>query len=156
LAQGNIPPICDHIPRYDDEILCLSFFRTVVEDAKMEDLTIPRTYFSRSQIERTSFRNSEMTESVANWNNFEDVDFSGANLTRFDFRACQIDRVKFVGADLTSADLRCCAFDGCDFKDANMNGTRLTRMVGEPLDLSPTQRTQVEWHDDDGEEPDGG
>jgi len=155
-GPGDVPPICDHIPRYDDDVLCLSFFRTFIEDATMENLTLPRTYFSRTQIERTSFQNTDLTESVANWNNFEDVDFSKANLTRFDFRACEILRSKFIEADLTEADLRCCSIDECDFTNANMTRTKLTSATGKTLKLSATQRQQIEWHADDGEEPDGG
>jgi uncharacterized protein YjbI with pentapeptide repeats len=155
-GPGDVPPICDHIPRYDDEVLSLSFFRTGIEDATLEDLTLPRTYFSRSQIDRTSFRNTDLTESVANWNNFEDVDLSSADLTRFDFRACEILRTKFVDADLTEADLRCCSFEACDFTGATMTRTKLTRDTGRSLNLSAAQRAEIEWHEEDGEEPDGG
>jgi uncharacterized protein YjbI with pentapeptide repeats len=155
-GPGDIPPICDHIPRYDDEVLCLSFFRTMIEDGKLENLTLPRTYFSRTQIDRTSFRNTDLTESVANWNNFEEVDFTDADLSGFDFRACEIVRTNFSGADLTRADLRCCSLVFCDFSSAKMGGTKMTRETGMLLDLSELQQAQIDWHEDDGEDPDGG
>jgi uncharacterized protein YjbI with pentapeptide repeats len=155
-GEGDVPPLCDHIPRYDDEVLCLSFFRTMIEGGNLENLTIPRTYFSRTQIDRTSFRNTDLTESVANWNNFEDVDFSGADLTRLDLRGCEVIRTKFRGAILKDADLRCGSFEDCDFTDADMNGTKLTRETGAGLLLSSMQKAEINWHDEDGEEPDGG
>ena len=122
----------------------------------MENLTIPRTYFSRSTIIKTSFAGTDLTESVANWNDFEDVDFTEADLTRFDFRGCDLKRILFRGAILRDADLRCCNFEECSFADADLSGAKITREAGISLTLSEVQQKQVSWQDDDGPEPDGG
>ena len=51
LEIGAIPPCPDHRPRFDDdEPLGLSFFRTSLSDGDMENLTLPRTYISKSEI----------------------------------------------------------------------------------------------------------
>lgn len=155
-GEGEIPPIPERPPRYDDDKLGLSFFRTCVNEAAMQNLTIPRTYFSRSTISKTSFAGSDLTESVANWNDFEDVDFTGADLTRFDFRGCDLKRTQFHGVTLKDADLRCCNFEECSFTDADLSGAKITREGGAYLTLSEEQRKQVSWQDDDGPEPDGG
>lgn len=156
LSEEDRPSIPMHSPRYDDEILGLSFFRALVKDAKMENLTIPRTYFSRTAIEQTSFAGSDLTESVANWNDFEDVDFTGADLTRFDFRACLLRRVRFDEANLQDADLRCCSFEDCSFAGANLTDSKITRNSGASIILSDLQKSQISWQEDDGPEPDGG
>jgi len=155
-GPGEIPQIPEQPPKYDDEVLGLSFFRTWVEDAKLENLTIPRTYFSRSKISRTSFIGTDMTESVANWNDFEEVNFSSSDLTGVDFRACALRRVRFDNAVMKSADLRCCGFEGCTFVGADLTGAKITREAEALLGLSPEQREQVSWQEDDGPDPEGG
>ena len=155
-GEGDIPPIPERPPRYDDDNLGLSFFRTWVNQATMENLTIPRTYFSRSAIGKTSFAGTDLTESVANWNDFEDVDFTFADLTRFDFRGCALRRIEFRNAVLKDADLRHCALEECSFTNADLTGAKITVEVGVSLALSPEQRKQISWQDEDGAEPDGG
>ncbi len=155
-GAGEVPPLPERPPNYFDEVLGLSFFRTYVEDGKMENLTIPRTYFSRSEVRRTSFAGTDLTESVANWNDFEEVDFSRADLTRFDLRASVFRRVRFESAILYDADLRWCHFEECIFEGANLAGARITRETGLGLGLSMVQLEQVDWQEEDGEEPDGG
>jgi BTB/POZ domain-containing protein KCTD9 len=156
LGAGEIPPLPEKPPRYDDEILGVEFFRTCVENARLENLTIPRTYFSRSEIRNSSFAGSDLSESVANWNDFNDVNFSYTDLSRFDFRGCSLVQVRFQGADLRNADLRRCDFEHCDFMAADLTGTKLTREAGESLILSDQQRQGVDWQDEDGPDPDGG
>jgi uncharacterized protein YjbI with pentapeptide repeats len=153
---GDIPPMLERPPGYDDEILGLSFFRTWVEDAKLENLTIPRTYFSRAKVNKFSFVGTDLTESVANWNDFEDVDFSSSDLTRVDLRACVLRRVRFDNALMKNADLRCCGFEECTFVGADLTETKITREAGTLLNLSPEQHEQVSWQDADGPDPDGG
>jgi BTB/POZ domain-containing protein KCTD9 len=155
-GPGDIPPLPDRPPRYDDETLGLSFFRTFVKDAKLEYLTIPRTYFGRSQIDNVSLAGSDLHESVANWNDLNQVDFSMADLRAFDFRGCVLRRIRFDGALLNGADLRCCSIEDCSFVDADMTGAHITRDTGASLCLSAQQREQIIWHDEDGPEPDGG
>jgi uncharacterized protein YjbI with pentapeptide repeats len=156
LANGDLPQLPERPPRYDDDILGVEFFRTYVKDAKLDNLSLPRTYFSRSEISSSSFVNSNLSESVANWNDFEDVDFSNADLSRFDFRGCALRRVRFAGSLLIDADLRCCGFEDCDFTGANLTRTKLTREVRSTLNLTADQTTVIDWQDDDGPDPDGG
>jgi uncharacterized protein YjbI with pentapeptide repeats len=159
LKPGNPPPIPAKPPAYDDENLGIEFFRTWLDGAKGADfrnLTLPRTYFGRSQINNISFENSDLTESVANWNDFIDVDFSRSDLTRLDLRGCQLLRTNFTECKLTGADLRCCSFVDCNFKAANLTGTKLTRACGDLIALSQEQQAVVDWQEEDGDEPDGG
>ena len=64
LAHDNHPPMPERLPQYDDsEPLGFSIFRTLLDDAlDLSDLTLPRTFFGRSQIDRVSFRNSDLHE----------------------------------------------------------------------------------------------
>jgi uncharacterized protein YjbI with pentapeptide repeats len=70
------PPIPQRKPRYDDdETLGVSFFRTRVA-GDLSGLTLPRTFFGRSEIKGASFRGTDLRESRLCWNDFIDVDFS--------------------------------------------------------------------------------
>jgi uncharacterized protein YjbI with pentapeptide repeats len=154
--HGEIPPLPNRPPRYDDEVLALSFFRTWVEDAPFANLTLPRTYFSRTSVERSSFVNADLSESVANWNDFVDVDFTAADLTGADLRGNCIVRVNFTNATLKGADLRCNTFEDCIFTGADLTGARITQAAGGVLELTDEQRQAIDWQDEDGDEPDGG
>ena len=156
LEAGDIPPLGQGPPRYDDEELGVEFFRTLVADAKAEFLTLPRTFFGRSEIRVTSFRGTDLSGSVANWNDFICVDFSEANLADADLRANLFERVNFAGASLVGADLRYCGLKQCDFTGADMTDVKITRKAGTALNLSQEQQYSVDWQDEDGEEPAGG
>jgi uncharacterized protein YjbI with pentapeptide repeats len=118
-------------PRFDDDALGVQFFRTRVEDADFSNLTIPGTFFGRSEILRTSFRSTDLRNSTLCWNDFVEVDFSDA---------C-----------LTSCDLRAATFDGCTFDRADLRGALVSS--SQEIDLSAEQKQTVVWSD---EEPDGG
>lgn len=156
IDPSEIPPLPLGRPRHDDEQLGVSFFRTTLADARLEHMTLPRTFFGRSEIRHTSFKNSDLSESTANWNDFIDVDFSGANLSGSDLRGCLFERVRFGEASLAGVDLRYCGFRNCDFSNADVTDLRLTQKVGAALKLSPEQQSVVDWQADDGEEPEGG
>jgi uncharacterized protein YjbI with pentapeptide repeats len=156
IDEGDIPPLPHRAPRHDDEELGVSFFRTLLADAKLENLTLPRTYFGRSEIRAMSFQNTDLSESTANWNDFIGVDFSAADLSRSDFRACLLERVRFTEACLADVDFRYCGFKQCDFTNAEMSGTKLTRKSGAALRLSSDQQQVIDWQAEDGAEPDGG
>ena len=159
LKPGDIPPLPTRPPAYDDEILGVEFFRTSLDGklgADFENLSLPRTFFGRSDIVDITFRNTDFSESVANWNDFIDVNFLGADLSRCDFRACKLTRVSFENSTLADADLRCCNFESCTFTGADMTGTKMTRTTGIGLQLSKEQRAVVDWHEEDGEAPGGG
>jgi len=137
-------------------MLAVSFFRTELADAKLERLTLPRTFFGRSEIRAVSFRDTDLSESTANWNDFVDVDFSSADLSRCDFRACPFQRVCFVGARLVGSDFRHCSFTSCDFTGADLAGAKFTKTAVASLRLSSDQQRVVDWQIDDGDEPEGG
>ena len=156
--DGRVPPQVDHLPRHDDEVIGVSFFRTFVgEGDDLSNLFIPRTFFGRSEINDAAFRNTDLTESNLCWNDFIDVDFSDAVLAGSDLRASGFERVKFVRADLRRADLRRSHFVDCDFDGALMAGAKLTYDQEElVMMLSETQIEEIEWCKGPGEEPDGG
>jgi uncharacterized protein YjbI with pentapeptide repeats len=152
-----VPP---RMPRYDDDQLGFEFFRTGLEDSDLSNLTVPRTYFGRSRLERVNFRNTDLSESSTCWNDFIDCDFSGANLARSDMRAATFSRCRFIGTDLSRTDLRRSAFEGCDFTGANVKGARGDYVYGDEFELlgrlSEKQRKSMKWSEDPGPEPDGG
>jgi uncharacterized protein YjbI with pentapeptide repeats len=153
-----MPPIPDHLPRWDDpEPLGVGFFKTFVGDGDdLSNLTLPRTYFGKSEINNALFRNTDFTESNLCWNDFIDVDFSDAVLAKSDMRASLFTRVNFGNADLSGADLRRSTFDKCAFTGAKMTATILSKEQGEALHLSDEQCSEIKWTDSDGEEPEGG
>ncbi|HTE41257.1 MAG TPA: pentapeptide repeat-containing protein [Steroidobacteraceae bacterium] len=156
--DGDIPSIPNHLPQHDDpEPLGVCFFRVFVGDGdNLGNLTLPRTFFGRSDINDASFRNTDFTESNLCWNDFTDVDFTDATLTRSDLRCSQFTNVSFVGADLRGADLRRSSFEQCNFGRAVLTGAIATRAQQSALALSPDQEKQIAWTDDEGTEPGGG
>ena len=156
IDAGELPPMPARPPRHDDEVLGVSFFRTELADAKLENLMLPRTFFGRSEIRATLFSNTDLSESTANWNDFLNVDFSFADLSRCDFRANIFQKVRFTGARLVGADLRRASFTGCDFADADFTGAKLTKLAAASLGLSSVQQGVIDWQADDGAEPPGG
>ena len=158
LGADEKPSIPDHVPQpEDEEPLGLSFFRTFVgEGADLSNLSIPRTFFGRSEISNASLRNTDLTESNLRWNDFMDVDFTEATLARADFRASIYTRVSFARADLRGADMRRAEFEECVFDGAAMDGAVLTRNQGSCLSLSSAQKAAIAWCNDDGPEPSGG
>ena len=158
LDENVVPPIPDHLPQYDDEgVLGVSFFRTFLgEGEDLSNLTLPRTFFGRSEINDVSFCGTDLTESNLCWNDFIAVDFSHAVLTKSDLRASLFSEVKFVSANLSGADLRQSSFEDCDFTGADMAGAILTRQQEAQLRLSEQQRMSIAWTAEDGPEPGGG
>jgi BTB/POZ domain-containing protein KCTD9 len=157
LDQGSIPPLPAQMPSPgDDGPLGVSFFRTGVWEDALDNLTLPRTFFGRSEVSEISFRNTDLSESWLCWNDFIEVDFTEANLSRCDLRASLFQEVKFVRTDLSGTDLCQSEFTDCDFTEANMQKTRLTRGQGDELRLSDVQRREIDWQEEEGEEPAGG
>jgi BTB/POZ domain-containing protein KCTD9 len=158
LEPDTIPPLPHHVPQYDDEApIGISFFRTIIDEGEdLSSLTLPRTFFGRSQFNDVSFQNTDLSESNLCWNDFIAVDFTYAILTRCDLRASDFVGVKFISASLKNSDLRLSYFQECDFTNALMDGTILTFQQGELLALSDKQRNAIAWTMDDGVEPDGG
>ena len=157
LGEGDPPPMANRLPRYDDdEPLGVSFFRMLVKDSDLSNLTLPRSYFGRSEISRVSFRNTDLTESGMSWNDFIEVDFGSAVLTGSDLSASVFDRVDFTGADLRGAQMRRSDFLSCRFDEAILDAAVFARRQALKLAISPSQALVIDWRDDDGPEPDGG
>jgi uncharacterized protein YjbI with pentapeptide repeats len=121
----------DRRPRFDDDALGVQFFRTLVTDEDLSSLTLPGTFFGRSEIIRSSFRNTDLQRSTMCWNDFVEVDFRDACLAECDLRASSFES---------------CTFDGADMRGAIVSS-------GCPIRLDATQREAVVWSND---EPDGG
>jgi hypothetical protein len=157
LEKDEKPPLPARRPQHDDqEPLGITFFRTLVVDSRLENMTLPRTFFGRSEIRSVSFRNTDLSESTLCWNDFTDVGFEQADLSRSDLRASLFENVRFVGAQLRESDLRHSTFTNCDFASADLAGAKVTRDQAAQLKLTKAQREQVDWKDSPGDEPPGG
>jgi BTB/POZ domain-containing protein KCTD9 len=150
------PP--ERMPRHDDEHpFGFSAFRVRLDDAlDLSDLSLPRSFFGRSEINRVSFRNTDLHQSNLCWNDFLGTDFTGADLARSDMRSSIFQRVAFVNANLDGADLRGSSFIGCNFEGATMRGAALAREQSATVHLSEAQNLAVDWHEDSGPYPAGG
>jgi BTB/POZ domain-containing protein KCTD9 len=158
LADDDQVPMPERVPQYDDEEpLGVNFFRTRLADAlDLSGVSLPRTFFGRSEINGVSFRNSDLQESNLCWNDFLTVDFTGADLSHSDMRSSIFRGVQFVATNLAGADLRRSSFMDCAFESAVMTGAALTRRQGSAMRLSPAQRDEIDWRDEEGPEPGGG
>ena len=157
LDTGSIPPLHAQQPSiHDPEPLGVSFFRTLVAEDALENLSLPRTFFGRSEVRNVSFRNTLLSESNLCWNDFIEVDFTKADLSKSDLRASIFKNVKFAEANLRYSDLRHSTFEDCDFTEADMDKVKLTHEQGALLTLSDSQRESVSWCSDAGSFPDGG
>jgi len=157
IDEGPIPPLPDNMPSFDDpEPLGISFFKELIEDADLDNLTLPLTFIGRSKVTNISFKNTNLTESRLCWNDFIKVDFTQSNLAGSDLRASLFDDVMFVDAELSNSDLRHSSFTRCDFTGAKMKGAKLTATQAAQLILSSKQATEINWQSEEGEEPGGG
>jgi uncharacterized protein YjbI with pentapeptide repeats len=158
LGEGPHPPMPSQRPQYDDDgPLGISFMRCGFEKPMdFSDLTLRRTFFNKSKLERVSFRNTDLSESTLCWNDFVNTDFEHADLNNADLRASIFEGCSFVRANLAGADLRGSSFERCDFSDANFESATLTLKDADALDLSDSQRKRVAWSDDIGDDPSGG
>jgi len=151
------------MPSETDGELGLRFFRTNVHNAQFDYLTIPRTYFGRSEIKSTTFEHSDLVESRMCWNDWQYCHFAGADLSGCDLRRSHFEYCYFNGANLKGADLRGACFDRCSFSNAVMKGVKLGKQFGflsglkaKALKLSPEQAREIDWVSSAGEEPAGG
>jgi uncharacterized protein YjbI with pentapeptide repeats len=158
IDSGHIPPLPSRIPRYDDpEPTGVSLFRTFIgEGDDLSNLTLPRTFIGRTEINNALFKNTNLSESSICWNDLTDVDFTDAILSQSDMRASNFTRVLFVRANLTGVDLRQSTFENCSFEQAIVTGVILTKIQGQMLKLSDLQHAVIDWRDSAGEEPEGG
>ncbi len=66
----------------EDEQSGFGYFRNLVYEGDLHNLTMPRTFFGKSEIGLFSFRNTDLSESTMRWNDWLDCDFTEANLSR--------------------------------------------------------------------------
>lgn len=156
LKPGDILPLRHEPPRHNDEPSGVRFFNSTIGRTKLEHLTLPRTFISRSEFRATSFKDTDLSQSTANWNDFIGVNFSEADLSGSDFRACVFNGVKFKNANLAGVDFRYCGFTKCDFTGANLTDVKLVQKAGRALKLTPEQQSVIDWQADEGDEPEGG
>lgn len=158
LDAAALPPLPDHLPQYDDpEPLGVNFFRTMVSDeVQLDNLTLPRTFFGRSEVNKASFRNTDLTESNLCWNDFLGVDFTASVLAKADMRSSLFADVTFTKADLRGADMRRSSFERCHFDGASLDGAVLTNDQARTVLLTEEQRKVIDWRSDPGDEPGGG
>ena len=62
---------------------------------KLENLTMPSIFFCRCGVYEISFRNTSLVDSIFCWNDFVDVDFTDADLSRCDLR-CSIFKERSI------------------------------------------------------------
>lgn len=87
LNNRSLPAMPARQSRFDDDVLAVRFFRTQLASLKLENLSLPRTFFGRSYIIGVSFKGSDLSESILCWNDFTGVDFTDADLSGSDLRA---------------------------------------------------------------------
>jgi hypothetical protein len=150
------PPMPSGIPKHDADILGVNFFRTVIEDAKFENLTLPRTFFGRSEIKNSSFAGSDLSKSHLCWNEFVGVSFCGTLLAGADLRASDYQKCDFIECDLSGADLRRASFKNCVFKGAILKDAIIPRRLKKVCEFSEDQIAQAKLIFFEGPEPDGG
>jgi uncharacterized protein YjbI with pentapeptide repeats len=157
--ESGRPFVPTSMPSHDDQELGFSFFRTQVTESDYSNLTLPRTFFGRSLLDRVNFGNTDLCESRMCWNDFEGCDFSGADMSGSDMRASNFKGCRFVAATLRGADLRQSSFEDCDFTSADLTGAVANDadFTSCPLDyLSEKQQAAMEWTADSGPDPPGG
>lgn len=112
------------MPNFDDDGRAgFSRFRSGLDaDHPVGGLTLPRCFFGRSWFQRARFVNTDLHESRMCWNDFDECDFTDADLSGCDLRASIFRRCKFVGARLWNANLRRSSIEGCDFTAADLSG----------------------------------
>jgi uncharacterized protein YjbI with pentapeptide repeats len=162
---GGRPFVPPHMPSYeDDEPLGFSFFGRGGEVDDYSNLTLPRTFFGHSTLDRLSFANTGLCGSRMCWNDFLGCDFSGADLSGCDMRASTFTGCRFAGANLRGADLRRSYFKDCDFTGADLTGAVAeggdlytdSGHEGVQAFLTKEQQTVMTWTEDEGPEPPGG
>jgi uncharacterized protein YjbI with pentapeptide repeats len=150
-------PCVDDEESDDEESVGLCFFRDYQSEADFRDLTLPRTFFGRSLLERVCFANSDLTESRMCWNDFVSCDFRKADMARCDLRASIFEACDFAGANLRGADLRRARFNRCRFTNTQLASAIAEDVNSNLIDsLSDDQLASMDLRPDGGPEPEGG
>jgi hypothetical protein len=156
---GDALPLVERPPRHDDDVLGPSMFRMLVEEVSLAGLTLPGLYVARTELRGVVFRDADLHLAAFNWSDIVECDFTRADLSDADLRACQFERCTFRDSCLVRADLRGSRFEQCAFEGANLDGARLhrrTKFLGllpigsdqRSLLLTDEQRRAVHWSAD--------
>jgi BTB/POZ domain-containing protein KCTD9 len=146
------------MPQYDDEAIDgFSIFRMGLDEtADLSNLTLPRTYIGRSELNGVSFRNSDINESNMCWNDFILSNFEFAVLDSSDSRATNFSNCNFRHCSLRQTDLRHSTFSNCSFVNTDFSGAIVTELQLVEMGLTKEQISTIDLRADAGPEPDGG
>ena len=147
---------CTSMPETETDKGEMTFYRVLISDEKYEERYLLKTLFGRSLLENVSFRNSDLSGSTLTWSDFINVNFSYANLSNSDLRSSVFENVDFSNSNLSNSDLRGLDLKTCNLSGAIMTSAKATHELKNQNVLSPKQIQEIEWHDDEGEEPEGG
>ena len=156
IPKADSKSLEDFVPELNPAQERLSFFRSLIEDCDLSDLTLDELDCCRCTFDRVTIVNSSLLKASMCWNDFLDCEFVSTDLMHADMRASVFLRCAFNDSKLDFADLRRSTFEFCEFLGASLVNTKLTYEQGEGLQLDKTQCEQIDWHDDAGPEPYGG
>jgi len=156
--DAGAPRLPADMPNFDDEEEAgfSAYKKGWPDGGDFANLSLPRSFFGRSEFRNVDFQNTDLSESRMCWNDFIDCNFTGADLTGADLRASLFERCCFTGATLLGADVRQSTFDGCNFGGAKMNGC--TAELAQRDDIAPDaeQAGTIAWQSEPGPEAPGG
>ncbi len=156
-VQGNgLSSVVSDRPRPEQkDFRGLRFADAVHEEVDFEDLTLPRTLVERCRFHGVSFRNTDLSLSCLDGNDWIDCDFTDARLICVSLCKGVLFGCRFRNCQLIGSDLRGATLSGCDFTGADLTGTKIDRALKESLVLSEPQRSlMVDWRAADDEGPD--
>jgi BTB/POZ domain-containing protein KCTD9 len=158
VSPDQHPRMPSRMPQYDDETIeGLSIFRSGNDaSGDMSNLTIPRTYVGRSELDVVAIRNTDLSESNLCWNDFVKCDFELAIIDRADMRASNFVECNFAFASLLNVDMRHSSFSNCRFTNADVSGAIIAKEQLKELGLSAKQLASVVLRQEAGPEPNGG
>lgn len=135
----------------------IEIYRTEIGgELDFSNLILRNSYFGRSEIQNVNFYNSDLRGSTLCWNDFHDTVFAESDLSESDLRASYFQGVDFQNCNLTNADMRRSNFNNCMFQGASMGGAKIMSDHKDSLSLSENQITEIDWHKEEGPEPEGG
>lgn len=137
-GELTAPPLLGRRPAFG-EVEGIDLFRTRVEEEDYAGLTLPHLYVCRTLIRKCSFRDSDVSQSLLVWSDFENVTFVEADLHDGDLRNSIFDGCQFDGANLEGCDVRGSTFRGCTFFGARTMGMVITQKLARTLPLLPEQ-----------------
>lgn len=146
LSKCSTPSIPETIPKCnDDNSYGINIFRQFIDNVEFENLSMNRTFLSKSEVTNSSFSFSDLSESYLCYNDFINIDFSKANISNSLFRNSIFKNVNFNNANLMNADFKEAQFEDCTFDDAEMTGAIISSTLRKSLILTIEQQKQICW-----------